>query len=89
MTNISECELNPCENGGNCTDTMDSFLCDCVPGFTGKTCITNIDECDPNPCENGGNCTDMMNEYICDCIPGFAGETCIELGNNIAVAAIV
>ena len=34
--NINECGSNPCANGGTCMDLINSFKCDCLPGFTGK-----------------------------------------------------
>ena len=35
---IDECSLSPCEHGGNCTDGINDFSCDCVPGYEGKNC---------------------------------------------------
>jgi hypothetical protein len=32
------CSPNPCENGGTCTDGVNSFSCECVPGWEGDTC---------------------------------------------------
>ena len=51
---INECEPDPCENGGTCTDLVNAYSCACVPGYTDANCATDIDECDPDPCENGG-----------------------------------
>ena len=56
--NINECSPNPCQNGGTCTDDINSYTCSCVPGYNGTSCETNIDECSPNPCQNDGTCTD-------------------------------
>ena len=57
-TNINECDPDPCENGGTCTDLVNAYSCECVSGYTETNCTTNINECDPDPCENGGTCTD-------------------------------
>jgi len=73
---IDDCDPNPCDNGGNCTDGINSFICHCVDGFTGENCETDIDVCDPNPCDNGGNCTDGINSFMCHCVDGFTGENC-------------
>jgi hypothetical protein len=32
---------NPCQNGGQCIDQIDDFVCECIPGFTGKKCQVN------------------------------------------------
>ena len=62
--NINDCDPNPCENGGSCTDGVDSYSCTCVAGYTSDDCSVNINDCDPNPCENGGSCTDGVDGYI-------------------------
>jgi hypothetical protein len=38
FSDTNECASNPCKNGGNCTDGIDSYTCSCVKGFTGTTC---------------------------------------------------
>ena len=40
FTDKDECDPNPCQNGGTCTDGIDSFTCSCEEGFTGITCQT-------------------------------------------------
>ena len=35
---IDDCAVNPCENGGNCTDGVYDYNCTCVAGYTGKNC---------------------------------------------------
>ena len=37
---INECESNPCENGGTCTDMDYGYRCSCKSGFTGSECET-------------------------------------------------
>ena len=38
FTDIDECESEPCQNNGNCTDLLDAFECTCAPGYTNTTC---------------------------------------------------
>ena len=36
---IDECDPEPCDNGGTCTDGLAEYTCTCADGFTGKyTC---------------------------------------------------
>ena len=39
-SDINDCAEQPCQNNGNCTDEVNDFHCDCVPGYTGKNCST-------------------------------------------------
>ena len=34
----SECDWTPCQNGGKCNNTVDSFICQCPKGWIGKKC---------------------------------------------------
>ena len=40
ISDINDCAGNPCENGGSCTDGVNSYSCDCALGFTGDNCET-------------------------------------------------
>ena len=44
MMNRNDCEPDPCLNGATCVDIGASFVCTCLPGFTGSTCETEITE---------------------------------------------
>lgn len=38
FTDINECDTNPCENGGLCTNSKGSFTCSCLGGWRGPAC---------------------------------------------------
>ncbi|XP_020628365.1 uncharacterized protein LOC110065552 [Orbicella faveolata] len=75
LTDLDECESNPCSNGGVCVNGVNKFTCNCIPGFTGLQCETNIDDCVSNACVNG-DCVDGVNQYTCSCYSGNAGVHC-------------
>ncbi|XP_053407770.1 protein dachsous-like isoform X2 [Mercenaria mercenaria] len=35
---IDECSTNPCQNGGNCSSSVNVYICQCVPGNAGTNC---------------------------------------------------
>lgn len=37
---IDNCASSPCLNGGSCVDGVQSFTCQCAPGYTGVLCET-------------------------------------------------
>ena len=42
LTGIDECESNPCQNNGTCSDQLGGFNCSCVPGFYGDRCEIGV-----------------------------------------------
>ena len=38
LSDIDECDENPCENGGTCHSTLGSFICVCAAGYDGDNC---------------------------------------------------
>ena len=39
-SDFQSCEVNVCQNGGTCTQSVDLVICDCPEGFAGKQCQT-------------------------------------------------
>ncbi|XP_071497178.1 macrophage mannose receptor 1-like [Diadema antillarum] len=51
-----DCEPNPCQNGGTCTETMDDFTCECHGSFVGKRCEMECDAVYPGSVSSAGSC---------------------------------
>ena len=85
---IDECESNPCNaTDANdtifCVDQTNSYRCECIDGFSGRSCDINIDECaehdadgNSHACSSTGDCVDEIASFSCDCYPGYTGEQC-------------
>ena len=39
---VTECDVDPCQNGGNCSNLAGSIICSCPMGFGGSSCATVI-----------------------------------------------
>lgn len=37
-TEVNECIPDPCQNGGQCSDLIGQFKCNCTSGYYGDTC---------------------------------------------------
>ncbi|XP_053381241.1 uncharacterized protein LOC128546131 isoform X1 [Mercenaria mercenaria] len=72
----NNCRSSPCENGGSCSDSVGSFSCACLRGYTGSLCEVNINDCLDNACDNNATCIDGEDVYTCVCSEGFTGQLC-------------
>jgi thioredoxin-related protein len=41
LSDIDDCDPNPCKNDGTCNDEINDYTCNCVDGFSGKKCETS------------------------------------------------
>ena len=73
-TNIDDCAARSCLRG-NCVDGINTFTCDCEPGFNGTLCNVNTNECTPYPCNGQVCCIDLTNDYKFECHPGYAAPS--------------
>ena len=69
-----------CDSNADCINTVGSFDCPCLLGFTGNgngTC-TDLDECnDPessDKCDQHASCTNTVGSFNCACDEGFNGD---------------
>ena len=42
VSDINECESNPCRYKGICTDLLNRYRCKCAAGYTGSRCGTSM-----------------------------------------------
>ena len=79
LADVNECKknLDDCDLNANCTDTKDSFICECNSGFngTGKIC-EDINECLDNNggCHPDADCNNSIGSHSCKCKPGYSGD---------------
>ena len=67
-----------CDSNSDCINTIGSFECHCLLGFTGNgngTC-TDIDECNDldDICDQHASCTNTIGSFTCACDDGFNGD---------------
>lgn len=88
----NECVSNPCLNGGQCVDELNSYQCHCPGGYFGVHCEMKRNFCESNPCHNASMCVDETYSYRCICEAGFTGKLImlhIYLWNNVIKLFIV
>lgn len=39
FSDINECKMQPCLNGGTCIDKINAYFCVCAEGWEGETCF--------------------------------------------------
>ncbi|XP_072042492.1 uncharacterized protein [Amphiura filiformis] len=90
-TDIDECAAGTdnCDPNAACTNTVESFKCECNTGYTGDgvTC-TDINECAANTdnCGQNAACFNIDGSFICECNTGYNGDgvTCTDINECAA-----
>ena len=41
IPDVNDCMPDSCQNGGNCTDGVNEYICICILGYTGVDCETS------------------------------------------------
>ena len=75
----NECSSNPCSIFGKCVDGVNSWECQCQPGYSGLRCDKLQNPCDSNPCLNNAVCEQTSPNvfaYHCTCPIGWTGPNC-------------
>ncbi|XP_061751056.1 latent-transforming growth factor beta-binding protein 2-like isoform X2 [Nerophis ophidion] len=73
---VNECEGDPCEGKGSCSNNYGSYSCQCYSGYSqaitqNRKFCQDINECSmPNKCQNG-QCVNTEGSFICECNIGF------------------
>ena len=63
---INECDSLPCLHDGRCFDLDADFRCECLPGWTGRTCEHIEGMCMPDTCRNGAPCFNVSRRSYCE-----------------------
>ena len=74
---VNKCERDSieCSGLGVCVAEVDTFVCNCEPGYTGMYCEMT-DSCFKQNCSGNGQCVNRDNNFSCTCYHGFTGELC-------------
>uniref|UniRef100_A0A671XF34 Cubilin n=1 Tax=Sparus aurata TaxID=8175 RepID=A0A671XF34_SPAAU len=75
------CNSNPCQNGGTCLNTLNSYYCLCSGNWNGPNCATDVNECQVysgtvQGCQNGATCVNTPGSFTCNCSPEWSGTLC-------------
>ncbi|XP_074147953.1 protocadherin Fat 2 [Sminthopsis crassicaudata] len=74
------CSLNPCLNGGQCSETSrGGYKCMCPASFSGAHCELSGGSCESRSCLNGGNCVPKAGGASCSCLYPYTGDRCEEM----------
>ncbi|KHJ43631.1 EGF-like domain protein [Trichuris suis] len=75
-----------CKNSGVCTKSRDSYVCQCMSGYTGVHCEYEVGHCEANSCWRNGDCQNVtaFSTFRCHCRWPYSGRHC-EYGLSVVV----
>lgn len=77
VTDINECENNPCAADAECVNTDGSFECRCKDGYELDPIrgCGDVNEClRSDTCATNAKCINVPGSYKCICPQGFIGQ---------------
>ncbi|CAL1527991.1 unnamed protein product [Lymnaea stagnalis] len=80
--NLCSNETNICQNGGLCFPLLDSYKCECQPGYANPNCDININTCNVANCVATATCIDMEDKAYCRCPLDYERANCDEAWNQ-------
>ncbi|XP_059506809.1 fibulin-5-like [Stegostoma tigrinum] len=73
---IDECATSTSNCEQNCANTIGSFTCSCLPGYsinvTNSSRCDDVDECVTNTSNCEQNCANTIGSFTCSCLPGYS-----------------
>lgn len=64
---------------------VNGYVCQCLPGYTGRHCDVKTNACIGSPCVNSESCENTPDGFNCICKDGYSGTFC---ENNINVSIL-
>ncbi|XP_077610050.1 coagulation factor X isoform X1 [Crocuta crocuta] len=80
-----QCEHSPCQNQGECRDSVGGYTCTCLEGYEGKNCeLSTRKACSLDNGECDQFCSEEQGSVVCGCASGYVlgddRKSCISTG---------
>ena len=75
---MDECytQAHSCSPAALCSNTAGSFVCSCLPNYTGDGTVCDLNECATlaHNCHTSATCRNVAGSFACVCGVGFVGD---------------